>query len=61
MGLALDEPREGDRTEEIDGVTFVMSERDGSLLLRGGPVRVRYADHGWWRGYRATAGGGGAC
>lgn len=61
MGLALDEPKDGDLRESVDGVEFVMAKRDQALLLGGGPVRVRYMDRGWWQGYRVTVSGGGAC
>ena len=62
MGLALDEPQTGDRHQQISEIDFVISERDASMVLYEGPVKVRYSDQGWWRGYRVTtARGGGTC
>ncbi len=61
MGLALDEPKEGDLRQEVGGVEFVMAERDQSMLLADGPIQIRYSDRGWWRGYRATVSNAGAC
>jgi hypothetical protein len=56
VGLALDEPREGDRREVQDGVEFVMAERDASLLLGSGPLSLGYSERGWSRGYRVLPG-----
>ena len=57
MGLALDESKEGDRHQELEGIDFVISERDASMILLDGPVSVQFSDRGWWKGYRVTAGG----
>ncbi len=62
MGLALDEPKDGDRHQDVEGIEFVISERDASMILYEGPARVQYNDRGWWRGYRVNVGrGGGTC
>jgi hypothetical protein len=62
VGLTLDESKEGDRHQELDGMDFVISERDASMVLLDGPVSVQFSDRGWWSGYRVTAGrGGGTC
>jgi hypothetical protein len=61
VGLALDEPKDGDLREVVEGVEFVMARRDEDLLLHRGPVVIRYSDRGWWRGYRASVSGPGTC
>ena len=58
MGLALDEPQEGDRREEIEGLPFVISERDASMVLYGGAVIVDFVEDGWRRGYHVRVGAG---
>jgi len=60
--LALDEPKEDDQNQQVDGVEFVISERDASMVLQDGPVTVQYNDQGWWKGYRVvTSRGPGTC
>lgn len=47
MGLALDEPRNTDRTLDVDGVEFLLDESEHDEMMRRGGLRV---DHrtGWW-------------
>ncbi len=47
MGLALDEPKDDDKTFDIDDLSFVMNDREAPDLLRYGTLVV---DHqvGWW-------------
>jgi hypothetical protein len=59
VGLALDEPHEGDRREEVDGITFVVSQRDAAMILNRGHLTVDWADVEWRRGYRVRVSTGG--
>jgi len=47
MGLALDEPKDSDQNLDMDGLHFVMDEREALDMQRYGTLRV---DHrgGWW-------------
>ena len=56
MGLALDEPEEGDRSEEIDGIQFVIAENDAQMILHHCPLQIDFTETGWRRGYRVTPG-----
>jgi hypothetical protein len=47
MGLALDEPRKSDKNLEIEGLNFVMDEREAQDMLRYGTLAVDYQG-GWW-------------
>jgi len=53
--MALDEPTDDDRRETINGIDFVITERDASMLLVDGPVKLTYSDTGWFKGYRVSA------
>jgi hypothetical protein len=35
----------------------VIAERDATMVLYQGPVRIDWIDVGWKKGYRVTAGG----
>jgi hypothetical protein len=54
LGLALDEPRDGDTTFEVDGLTFLMAENEERLLGNGRDVRVDYFEDGFGRGFHVS-------
>lgn len=47
MGLALDEPKDSDRNLEIDGLNFVMDEREAQDMLRYGALAIDYQGGLW--------------
>lgn len=59
MGLALDEPREGDDTSEHDGIPFVMGRELLRVLPRGVVVNVDY--HERWREFGVRVAGYAGC
>ena len=61
MGLALDEPKDNDKTFEEGGVRFVVEEE---LLAACGAVKVDFMDAGHRSGFAVTSAkpaGGGGC
>ena len=59
MGLALDEPRDGDEKSEQDGITFVVGHDLTRALPRGVVVNVEY--HERWREFSVRVGGYASC
>ncbi len=47
MGLALDEPKDTDKTFDVDGLNFVMDEREAGDMLRHGALRIDF-QRGWY-------------
>jgi len=62
LGLALDEPKESDKTFEEGGLTFLVDE---DLLIRCGTIKVDFIDAGYRSGFSITPanplGGGSSC
>jgi len=62
LGLALDEPKENDRTFEEDDLTFLVEE---DLLNSCGAIKVDFIEAGYRSGFSITStnpvGGGGGC
>ena len=62
LGLALDEPKENDKTFQEDTLTFVVEE---GLLSSCGTVKVDFVEAGYRSGFSITStnpvGGGGGC
>jgi len=60
--LALDEPKDNDKTFEEEGVRFVVEE---GLLATCGAIKVDFMDAGYRSGFAVTSskpvGGGGGC
>jgi hypothetical protein len=56
--MALDEPRDGDLTEEIDGFTYLINE---AFMEKVKPIKVDFMDIGFKLscGVDFNAGGGG--
>lgn len=45
--MALDEPRDGDKSFESSGFQFVVAERDEDWVLGGGGIRVDRIESGF--------------
>nr|WP_083818964.1 hypothetical protein [Desulfotalea psychrophila] len=62
MGLALDEPKDNDKSFDFDSITFLIEE---SLLETTGGVKVDYLDAGPRSGFSISSvvplAGGGGC
>nr|WP_051309230.1 hypothetical protein [Desulfogranum japonicum] len=61
MGLALDEPKDTDKTFEEDSLTFLVEE---SLLTSCGTIKVDFIEAGYRSGFSITSTnpvGGGGC
>jgi len=62
LGLALDEPKDNDKTFEFSSVKFLIEE---SILESTGGVKVDYVDAGPRSGFSISStkpmGGGGGC
>jgi Fe-S cluster assembly iron-binding protein IscA len=61
--LALDEPKDNDKTFEEDGVQFLVEQ---GLLTTCGSIKVDFLDAGYRSGFSITSdnpvgGGGGGC
>jgi len=59
--LALDEPKEDDKTFEEDGVTFLVEE---GLLSSSGTIKVDFLEAGYRSGFSITSSnpvGGSGC
>lgn len=41
MGLALDEPREGDETHQVDGLSLIMDPFAAKLVKESGGINIR--------------------
>ena len=58
--MALDEPKDGDLTEEIDGFTYLINE---DFMEKVKPIKVDFMDIGFKLScnsdFKASAGGGG--
>lgn len=59
MGLALDEPREGDDQSDHDGIPFVVGRDVLRALPRGVVVNVDYYDR--WNEFSVRVAGYAAC
>ena len=62
LGLALDEPKDDDKTFQEDGVSFLVEE---GLLSSCGAIKVDFLEAGYRSGFSITStnpvGGGGGC
>jgi Fe-S cluster assembly iron-binding protein IscA len=63
LGLALDEPKDDDKTFKEDSVTFLVEE---GLLTSCGAIKVDFLEAGYRSGFSITStnpvgGGGGGC
>jgi Fe-S cluster assembly iron-binding protein IscA len=62
LGLALDEPKENDKTFEEGGVQFLVEQ---GLLNTCGAIKVDFLEAGYRSGFSITSdkpvGGGGGC
>ncbi len=62
MGLALDEPKDNDKTFEEDSLTFLVEE---DLLNSCGAIKVDFIEAGYRSGFSITStnpmNGGGGC
>ena len=62
LGLALDEPKDNDKTFQEDGVSFLVEE---GLLSSCGVIKVDFLEAGYRSGFSITStnpvGGGGGC
>lgn len=56
MGLVLDEPGEEDLKEECEGIPFIVTQREASMILYGGPVSIHFVDRGYHSDFRVTVG-----
>jgi hypothetical protein len=60
VGLALDEPKDGDKVEEVDGLKFLVDDELAGNLAPYLPFLVDYDDRYWFgvrvRVSRRTAG-----
>jgi hypothetical protein len=54
MALVLDEPAEGDKVEEVHGMTFLLDAQAAARLEHYLPLRVDYDDR-YWHGIRISA------
>ena len=63
MGLALDEPQDSDKAHEVDGIHFVVSQRDAPYVDTREGVSVDYVEYGWGSGFviRKRYGAANAC
>ena len=65
MGLALDEPKEGDQSFDVGGITWLVSQRDAPFVLAGEGVRVDHRKEAWGAWFNVTpihhAFAGGCC
>lgn len=59
MGLALDEPRDGDETSDQEGITFVVGSDLTRALPRGVIVNVEYYER--WREFSVRVAGYASC
>ena len=55
MGLVLDEPKEDEKQEQIDGVRFVMGNAEEPFLDERVELVVDYVDSGWGKGFDIRA------
>lgn len=59
FGIALDEQKDGDKTQEIDGLTFVVEE---DLTETYDSFKVDYSDNWLRKGFHVTSNiGGSSC
>jgi Fe-S cluster assembly iron-binding protein IscA len=63
LGLALDEPKDSDKTYDNDNLKFLV---DSGLMENCGEIKVDYNDDGYRSGFAITskvpiAGAGGSC
>ena len=49
--MALDEPKETDKSEEVDGIKYLI---DAKLVEKLGTVSVDYVESGWRSGFVIT-------
>ena len=65
MGMALDEPKDGDTSIEVAGITWLVSERDAPQVLAGDGIRVDHRKEQWGAWFNVTrihpAFSGGCC
>ena len=58
MGLALDEPQEGDETYNVDGIDILVDKRAMPYAVES---TVDYIDSMWGKGFTIRPAYGGAC
>ena len=46
MGLALDEPREGDTTDEVDGLPIIMDPFAAKIVKESDGLSINYTFYG---------------
>jgi hypothetical protein len=61
MGLALDEPREGDETHQIDGLQIIADPFAMKLINESGGLTIKSSLFGPMAELNASGGGGCSC
>lgn len=57
MGLALDEPKDGDERHEIGGLEIFLDR----LSSQAGPISIDYVSHPYYGGFQVKSGEGSSC
>ena len=56
MGMALDEPKEDDKTFEQNNLKFIMASDVQNVVEQSGGVIIDYVDDGFRKGYTLRLG-----